>query len=164
MHPLISQGGYPKIKLQAAALMTAMAFVFFFGFELLSTHHSNGCDPGLARFHALQSDPAAQIKPSHALVDNEWDQPDNSFLGCSLTYITYYLMGFDNHALYLETNQIYVANGWSESPPFPPTVHVNFEGHDKTGAYGHATAIISEELFWVEVVLNDQGGAWDAKP
>lgn len=135
--------------------MTVTAFVAVFGTELASTHHSNACDPGLERFKSLQSDPALQSKPAHATVVFEWDQPDNSFTGCSWTYITYTMLGPDKHAIYDEANQNLVAHGWSHEPPIPG---VSFDGHEKQSPYGLLSAIVSEDLAWVDITVHDSGG------
>ena len=144
-----------RLRLWLAVGMTVIAFVAVFGGEFASTHHSNACDPGLERFKYLQSDPALQSKPAHAIVEFEWDQPDNSFTGCSWTYITYTMFGPDKHAIYEEANQALVAHGWSHDPPIPG---VNFDGHERQSPYGLLTAIVSEDLAWVDITVNDSGG------
>jgi hypothetical protein len=135
--------------------MTVTAFVAVFGGELLSTHHSNACDPGLERFKYVQSDPAMQSKPAHAILMFEWDQPDNSFLGCSETHIIYTMMGPDEHAIYEEANQALVNHGWSHDPPIPGE---NFDVHERKSPYGLLTAIVSEDFAWVAVTIYDAGG------
>jgi hypothetical protein len=149
--------GVSNIRLRAwvAVGMTVVAFVTVFGSELLATHHSNACDPGLARFKALQSDPALQSKPGHAFIEFEWDQPDNGLLGCSWSYITYVMLGPDKHAIYAEANALLVSNGWSHDPPIPG---MNFEGHEKQSSYGLLTAIVSEDVAWVDLTVHDSGG------
>jgi hypothetical protein len=149
--------GVSNIRLRAwlAVGMTVTAFVTVFGSQLASTHHSNACDPGLERFKYLQSDPALQSKPAHAVLEFEWDQPDNGLLGCSWTYITYTMFGPDKHAIYEEANQALVSDGWSHEPPIPGA---NFDGHQRQSPYGLLTAIVSEDLAWVDVTVNDSGG------
>ena len=144
-----------RLRAQLAIGMTAIAFVTVFGGQLAATHHSNACDPGLQRFNYLHSDPAMQSKPPHAIVEFEWDQPDNSFTGCSWTYITCTMLGPDNHAIYLEANQALVSHGWSQDPPIP---NVNFAGHERQSPYGLLTAIVTEDVAWVSVTMNDSGG------
>lgn len=145
-----------QLRLWVAVGMTATAFVTVFGSELLSTHHSNACDPGLERFRFLQSDPAMQSKPAHAILMFEWDQPDNSFLGCSQSRVSYTMFGPDKHAIFQATNQALIAHGWSNDPPIPG--NEGFDVHDKQSPYGLLTAVVSEDLAWVSVTINDTGG------
>lgn len=145
-----------QLRLWLAVGMTATAFVAVFGSELASTHHSNACDPGLERFKYLQSDPTMQSRSAHALLEFEWDQPDNSFLGCSESRITYTMLGTDNHAIFQDTNQALVAHGWSNEPPIPGDL--NFDTHYKQSQYGMLTAIVNEDLAWVSVTIYDNGG------
>lgn len=149
--------GVSNLGLRAwlAVGMTVTAFVTVFGGQLLATHHSNACDPGLERFKSLQSDPATQSKPAHAILEFEWDQPDNGLLGCGYTYITYTIFGPDKHGIYEEANQALIANGWSHDPPIPGA---NFDGHEKQASSGLLTAIVSEDLAWVDVTIHDSGG------
>jgi hypothetical protein len=149
--------GVSNIRLRAwvAVGMTVVAFIAVFGSELAATHHSNACDPGLARFKALQSDPGLQSNPAHAFVELEWDQPDNSLLGCSWSYITYVMLGPDKHAIYKEANAALVSNGWSQEPL---VLSVNFEGHEKQSQYGLLSAIVSEDVAWVDLTAHDSGG------
>src|ERR1700694_2918714 len=122
-----------RLRLWLAVGMTVIAFVTVFGSEFASTHHSNACDPGLERFKYLQSDPAMQSKPPHALLEFEWDQPDNSFLGCSWSYLTYTMIGPDKHAIYDEANQALATHGWSNDPPIKGT---SFNVHERQSPYG----------------------------
>jgi hypothetical protein len=149
--------GFSNLRLRAwlAVGMTVVAFLAVFGSELASTHHSNACDPGLERFKYLQSDLAVQSKPADAVLEFEWDQPDNSFLGCSWTYITYTMLGPDKHAIYDEANQALITHAWSHDPPIPG---VNFDAHEKQSPYGLLTAIVSEDIAWVDVTAHDSGG------
>ena len=149
-------GSNVGVRARLAVGMTVVAFVSVFGWQLASTHYSNACDPGLQRFNALHSDPATQSKPAHAIFAFEWDQPDNSFFGCSWTHITYTMLGPDNHAIYEEANQAFTDHGWSQDPIIPG---VNFQVHEKQSSSGQLTAIVSEELAWVEVTLHDTGGS-----
>ena len=93
--------------------------------------------------------------PAHAVLEFEWDQPDNGLLGCGYTYIIYTVFGPDKHAIYEEANQALITNGWSHDPPIPG---VNFDGHEKQSSYGLLTAIVSEDLAWVDVTIHDSGG------
>lgn len=135
--------------------MTVFAFVFVFGGQLAVTHHSDACDPGLERFRYLHSDPAMQSRPAHAILEFEWDKPDNSLLGCGWTHITYTMLGPDKHAIYEEANQALTTRGWSNDPPIPG---VNFQGHERQSSYGLLTGIVTEDLAWVDVTINDSGG------
>lgn len=148
--------GLSNIRLRAwlAVGMTVTAFVAVFGGEFASTHHSNACDPGLERFKYLQSDPALQ-STAHAILEFEWDQPDNSFFGCSWTYITYTMFGPDKHAIYEEANQALITHGWSNEPHI---AGMNFDGHERQSPHGLLTAIVSEDVAWVDITVNDSGG------
>ena len=144
-----------QIRLRLAIGMTVIAFASVFGWQLAATHYSNNCDPGLERFQYLHADPATQSKPAHALVEWEWDQPDNEFLGCGWTYITYTMIGPDKHAIFQEVNQAFTDHGWSQDPPIPG---LSFASHERQSPYGKLNAIVSEDLAWVSAVVNDQGG------
>jgi hypothetical protein len=143
------------LRARLAIAMTVVAFVSVFGWQLVATRYSNACDPGLERFKYLQSDPATQSKPAHALIEWEWDQPDNELLGCGWTHISYTMVGPDNHAIYLEANQALANHGWTAAPIIPGA---NFEGYERQSPYGKLEAIVSEELAWVSVAVHDQGG------
>lgn len=143
------------LRFRLAIAMTVIALVSVFGWQFASTHYSNACDPGLVRFKYVQSDPATQKKPPHAIVEWEWDQPDNEFLGCGGTHISYTMMGLDKHKIYEEVNQAFTEHGWSQDPIIPG---VNFESYEKQSPYGTLEAIVSEELAWVAATLNDLGG------
>lgn len=145
-----------QLRLWVAVGMTATAFVTVFGSEILSTHHSNACDPGLERFKYLQSDPAMQSKPAHALLMFEWDQPDNSFTGCSESRVSYTMFGPDKHAIFQDANQALISHGWSSSPPIPG--NENWDVHERQSPYGTLTAIVNEDLAWVSVSMYDNGG------
>jgi hypothetical protein len=144
-----------QLRLRVAIAMTVSGFVAVFGWQLAATHYSNACDPGLERFKYLHSDPATQSKPAHAIIEWEWDQPDNEFLGCGWTHITYTMIGPDKHAIFQEVNQAFTSNGWSPDQVIPGT---NFEVHERQSPYGMLDAIVTEDLAWVSATLNDQGG------
>ena len=144
-----------QLRLRVAIAMTVSGFVAVFGWQLAATHYSNACDPGLERFKYLHADPATQSKPAHAIVEWEWDQPDNELLGCTWTHITYTMMGPDKHAIFQEVNRAFTDNGWSMDPIIPGA---NFAFHEKQSPYGKLEAIVSEDFAWVSAVLHDQGG------
>jgi hypothetical protein len=145
-----------QLRIRVAIAMTVVAVVSVFGWQLVVTHISTACDPGLERFKYLQSDPAMHSKPPHAFLEWEWDQPDNQYpdWGCGFTYITYTMVGLDNHTVFEETLQAFRDHGWTEDPPI---AGVNFEGFERKSPYGKLETIVTEDLAWVTAVLNDLG-------
>jgi hypothetical protein len=137
-------------------LLTMVAFIALLGFQMARTHWSNNCDPQLARFTAMQSDPAVREKPAGVAIDIEIDQPDNGWLVCTDTNIDLYLMGGDNHAIYQDFNRYLAANGWAA---VAPGTDPRFELYEKDTRAGKWSASVLEQLFWIEVSLSDFGGA-----
>jgi len=142
-------------RLRLWILLTMVAFISLLGFQLARTHWSNGCDPGLARFTAMQSDPAVDERPAGAAIDVEIDQPDNGWLVCTDTRIDLYLMGADKHAIYQDFNSYLGANGWAA---VAPRTDPHFELYEKNTPDGKWSAAVFEQLFWVEVSISDYGG------
>ncbi len=131
------------LRPRVAIAMTVVAFISVFGWQLASTHYSTSCDPGLVRFNYLHSDLATQSKPADALIEWEWDQPDNEFGGCGWTHISYTMVGPDNHTIYEDANQAFTNHGWSQDPIIPG---VNFESYERQSRYGKLEAIVSQGL------------------
>ena len=142
-------------RLRLWILLTMVAFISLLGFQLARTHWSNNCDPQLARFAAMQSDPSVHERPAAVAVDIEIDQPDNGWLVCTDTNIDLYLMGADNHAIYQDFNSYLAGNGWAA---VSPATDPHFELYEKNGRGGKWSASVFEQLFWVEVSISDYGG------
>ena len=142
-------------RLRFWILLTMVAFISLLGFQLARTHWSNNCDPQLARFTAMQSDPAVSERPAAAAVDLEIDQPDNGWLVCTDTKIDLYLMGADNHAIYQDYKSHLGADGWAA---VAPSTDPHFELYEKNTPHGRWSASVFEQLFWVEVSISDYGG------
>jgi hypothetical protein len=143
------------IRLRIWLLLTLLAFVSVLGWQLVRTHYSNACDPGLARFNLMKQDPAVQARPKHAFSDIEVDQPDNGPFFCTNTTIQFYVMGFDNHAVYQELNQILESSGWTA---LAPASQPDFELYQKQSPNGLWSASVSQQLFWTEMWFDDYGG------
>lgn len=142
-------------RLRLWILLTMVAFTSLLGFQLARTHWSNKCDPQLARFTAMQSDPAVHERPTAVAFDVEIDQPDNGWLVCTDTNIDLYLMGTDNHAIYEDFDHYLAANGWAA---VAPGTDRHFELFEKNTPAGKWSASVFEQLFWVEVSISDFGG------
>jgi hypothetical protein len=142
-------------RLRLWILLTMVAFIALLGFQLARTHWSNNCDPQLARFTAMRSDPAVHERPAAVSIDIEIDQPDNGWLVCTDTSIDLYLIGSDNHAIYEDFNRYLASNGWAAVAPGADS---HFELYEKNAPAGKWSASVFEQLFWVEVSISDYGG------
>ena len=142
-------------RLRVWILLTMVALISLLGFQLARTHWSNNCDPQLARFNAMRSDPAVSERPAAAAVEVEIDQPDNGWLVCTDTKIALYLMGADNHTIYQDFKSHLGADGWAA---VAPGTDPHFELYEKSTPHGRWSASVFEQLFWVEVSISDYGG------
>jgi hypothetical protein len=143
-------------RLRLWILLTMVAFIALLGFQMARTHWSNNCDPQLARFTAMQGDPAVHERPVGVAVDIEIDQPDNGWLVCTDTNIDLYLMGADKDVIYQDINRYLAASGWTVVAPGTDS---HFELYEKNTSRGKWSASVFEQLFWVEVSISDYGGA-----
>jgi len=143
-------------RLRLWILLTMVAFIALLGFQMARTHWSNKCDPQLARFTAMQSDPAVHERPAGVAIDIEIDQPDNGWLVCTDTKIGLYLMGADKHAIYQDFNRYLAASGWTA---VAPGTDPHFELYDKNTPRSRWSASVFEQVLWVEVSISDYGGA-----
>lgn len=136
--------------------LTLFGLFSILGYQVARPHWSTACDPGLARFNYMKTDPAVQARPSHAIVYNEVDQPDNTpYLVCVNTRIDFYAVGIDNNAVYRDLNQILVSDGWSnDTPGYLP----DFELYQKQTPNGKWTADVRKDGFWTEMSISDEGG------
>jgi hypothetical protein len=138
-----------KLRIGAALFMTATAVLWLVVGPIWAVSHSNSCDPGLATMHYLESDPAVQTRPSHALFTHESPSPDNGSICLGTTTINAYY-GFDQHAIFDDASNDLVQAGWTPDP-FQLS---DFHTYAKPGTpYGTITATVRYEMFWVEVWL-----------
>jgi hypothetical protein len=142
-------------RLRLWILLAMVALIALLGFQLARTHWSNNCDPQLARFTAMQNDPAVHERPAGTAIVIEIDQPDNGWLVCTDTNIDLYLMGTDNHSIYRDFNRYLSANGWAA---VAPGTDPHFELYEKDTAARKWSASVFEQLAWVEVSISDYGG------
>jgi hypothetical protein len=129
--------------------MIATALLWFVLGPIWAVSHSNSCDPGLATMHYLESDPAVQSKPSHAIYSHESPSPDNGSI-CLGTTIVYAYYGFDQTAMFDDASNNLEHAGWTPDPGQLSDFHSYAKLRTE---YGTITATVRYEMFWVEVWL-----------
>ena len=114
---------------------------------------SNRCDPGNARFYLLKNDPAVSFAPRGQLFTWENDGPDNSWL-CADANLSVSHVGAEIGSMFEATRANMTQSGWAEIGSLP---NEDLAVYEKTVDGVTISAVVSKQLFWVEVDLNAPG-------